>query len=198
MKKYKIYLAGPDVFVPNCIEILANKKKELCEKYGFEGMFPLDNVLDLENKTAQECGLAIAKANEVMIRNADVVIANLTPFRGVSADSGTIYEVGVAVALGKIVYGYSNNTIPFSERTTKYYEEVENIGSVNFGAEKYSKITLDSPFGVEHFELPDNLMIPNGIFESGGKFIVGASPKDEEMHYLENFEKCLVDLKNKL
>ena len=36
MKKIKIYLAGPDVFLPNAKEI-GKLKKELCEKYGFEG-----------------------------------------------------------------------------------------------------------------------------------------------------------------
>jgi nucleoside 2-deoxyribosyltransferase len=41
----KIYLAGPDVFLSNAIEI-GQKKKDLCKKYGFEGHFPLDNKID--------------------------------------------------------------------------------------------------------------------------------------------------------
>ena len=37
-----IYLAGPDVFLPNAIEV-GKKKKAICEEFGFEGLFPADN-----------------------------------------------------------------------------------------------------------------------------------------------------------
>ena len=43
----------------------------------------------------------IAWRNEAHIRGCDAVIANLTPFRGPSADAGTVYEVGFARALGR-------------------------------------------------------------------------------------------------
>ena len=36
-----VYLAGPEVFLVNAREI-GERKKELCEKYGFQGHFPLD------------------------------------------------------------------------------------------------------------------------------------------------------------
>ncbi|MDR9459781.1 MAG: hypothetical protein RI591_06525, partial [Dehalococcoidia bacterium] len=32
----RVYLAGPDVFFPNAIEI-GNAKKRICAQYGFEG-----------------------------------------------------------------------------------------------------------------------------------------------------------------
>ena len=38
----KIYLAGPDVFLSNAIEV-GNRKKKLCSQAGFTGLFPLDN-----------------------------------------------------------------------------------------------------------------------------------------------------------
>ena len=38
----KIYLAGPEVFLPHAIEI-GQRKKALCRQYGFEGLFPFDN-----------------------------------------------------------------------------------------------------------------------------------------------------------
>ena len=38
----RIYLAGPDVFLPNAKEI-GGIKKEMCREFGFEGLFPLDN-----------------------------------------------------------------------------------------------------------------------------------------------------------
>ena len=41
----KVYLAGPEVFLPNAIEI-ATRKKQLCLEYGFEGLFPFDSELE--------------------------------------------------------------------------------------------------------------------------------------------------------
>ena len=42
----RIYLAGPEVFLPDSLDIGA-KKVALCAAHGFEGVFPLDASLDL-------------------------------------------------------------------------------------------------------------------------------------------------------
>ena len=44
------------------------------------------------------------------MRSCDLLIANLTPFRGVSMDSGTAFEVGFMRALGRPVLGYTTAT----------------------------------------------------------------------------------------
>ena len=44
---YRIYLAGPDVFARDPF-LLAARKKAICAKYGFEGVFPMDNEVDFE------------------------------------------------------------------------------------------------------------------------------------------------------
>ena len=36
---------------------------------------------------------------------ADAIIANLTPFRGPSADAGTVYELGYMAGRGKFCLG---------------------------------------------------------------------------------------------
>ncbi|WP_419764767.1 MAG: nucleoside 2-deoxyribosyltransferase [Arcobacter sp.] len=103
----KIYIAGYDVFKKDSIQI-GQYYCELCDKYGFEGLYPLDNVVNFEqskNKIAQD----IYKANVELINKSDIVIANLNAFRGKEADSGTIWECGYAKALGKDVYGYMND-----------------------------------------------------------------------------------------
>jgi nucleoside 2-deoxyribosyltransferase len=100
----KIYIAGPDVFEKNSIEI-GEKLVALCKKYGYEGLYPLDNVVDFsqeKRKIAQD----IYEANVQMIDSADIVIANLSSFRGKEADTGTVWECGYAYAKGKEVYGY--------------------------------------------------------------------------------------------
>ncbi|NIQ93373.1 MAG: nucleoside 2-deoxyribosyltransferase, partial [Desulfuromonadales bacterium] len=85
-----IYLAGPDVFFSETIRnrIEATKKAILAE-HGLEALSPCDNDLDLEstNNPAQ----LIYDANRALMDQADGLIANLTPFRGPSADAGTIF-----------------------------------------------------------------------------------------------------------
>jgi nucleoside 2-deoxyribosyltransferase len=111
--KYSIYLAGPDVFYPDALERGA-ALKELCASYGFEGHFPLDNII--KEKRPLEMARAIREANLELIRNCDAVIANLEPFRGFEPDSGTVFEVGYAVALGKRVVGYAPDLRNMHER----------------------------------------------------------------------------------
>ena len=42
----KIYLAGPDVFLPDAVEI-GRRKAEICARHGLIGLYPLDNAVDL-------------------------------------------------------------------------------------------------------------------------------------------------------
>ena len=60
--------------------------------------------------------LRIYWANEAHIRSCDALIAELTPFRGPSADVGTVYELGFMRALGRPVFGYSNVARRFGAR----------------------------------------------------------------------------------
>jgi len=109
-----IYLAGPDVFEPDAL-IHGETLKALCAAFGFEGLFPLDNAVaphDHPHQTAE----AIRVANLELIRRADIVMANLNPFRGFEPDSGTVYEVGFAEALGKPVFAYAADRRTMPER----------------------------------------------------------------------------------
>lgn len=45
----KIYIAGPDVFEQDSIEIGKNYVK-LCKKYGYKGLYPLDNIVDFKQE----------------------------------------------------------------------------------------------------------------------------------------------------
>ena len=113
----KIYLAGPDVFEPDAIA-QGERLKALCTKYGFEGLFPLDNTIICDG-TPYEVAKAIREANIRLIEACDIVLANLDPFRGLEPDSGTVYEVGYATALGKEVYGYAKDRSTLLERVQK-------------------------------------------------------------------------------
>ena len=110
----KIYLAGPDVFETDAIQ-QGIKLKKLCNQYGFEGLFPLDNEI-ADGGTPYETAKMIREANVKLIASCDIVMANLNPFRGLEPDSGTVYEVGYAAALGKKVYAYAADLRPMIER----------------------------------------------------------------------------------
>jgi len=93
----KIYFAGPDVFSPDYARRTA-LVRELCLR---EGLIPL-----LPGDAEHDDSLGIYCHNLELIRQADGVIANLDPFRGPSEpDSGTAFECGYALALGKVVIG---------------------------------------------------------------------------------------------
>lgn len=111
--KPAVYLAGPDVFYPDARE-RGDFLKTLCVHYGFVGLFPLDN--EIAHGAPLSMARAIRDANMELIRKADAVIANLEPFRGFEPDSGTVFEVGYAVALGKRVIGYAPDVRTMKDR----------------------------------------------------------------------------------
>ena len=115
--KYAIYLAGADVFYPDALK-RGRMLKAVCEIYGFTGLFPLDN--DIVEDDPRLMAEAIKKANLALIAKADAVIANLEPFRGFEPDSGTVFEVGYAMALGKPVIGYTSDIRSMKERLCEH------------------------------------------------------------------------------
>jgi nucleoside 2-deoxyribosyltransferase len=159
----KIYIAGPDVFELDSIEIGKNFVS-LCKKYGYEGLYPLDNVVDFSQEK-QKIAQDIYNANVKMIDKADIVIANLNLFRGKEADSGTVWECGYAHAKGKEVYGYMQ-----SKR--------DSIEEFPHKKEKNGLFVDADDKVIEDFNHPINLMIAcscieliEGDFEDVLKFL---------------------------
>lgn len=142
----KIYIAGPDVFEKESTQI-GKRYVELCSKYGFEGLYPLDNVVDF-NQPKQKIAKDIFIANKKMIDKCDIVIANLDSFRGKESDSGTVWECGYAYALGKEVYGYLSREGNYIEQFKE--NEKKEEGDLIFD--------LDGK-NIENFNYPLNLMI---------------------------------------
>lgn len=102
----RIYLAGPDVFLPDHESIFGALRAH-CARLGLDGIAPTDAPLALQAAASDDDrAQAIYEGNAALIRGADGVIANLVSFRGQEPDSGTVFEVGYAVALGKPVVGY--------------------------------------------------------------------------------------------
>lgn len=136
----QVYLAGFDVFRPDAIE-QGLYLKELCREHGLVGLYPFDNAVD-EDRTPQAMAQQICAMNIVMIRQCSAVLANLNVFRGLEPDSGTAFEVGMAVALGKPVWAY-----------------FEQVGSMR-ELVTHDQYGFDADgFTVEDFGLPRNLML---------------------------------------
>jgi nucleoside 2-deoxyribosyltransferase len=118
-----IYLAGPDVFradAPACYERMART----CARLGLVGLRPSDGGSALGAPcTGASLAQRIYEGNIALIRRCDAVVANLAPFRGhVEPDSGTVFEVGVAIALGKPVAAYlPQPALSYAERVARHY-----------------------------------------------------------------------------
>jgi nucleoside 2-deoxyribosyltransferase len=178
----RVYLAGPDVFFPEPL-LWAAGKKTICDRHGLIGVTPLDDVPDEPAEWgALPFWRRIALRNEAHIRSCQGLIANLTPFRGPSADVGTVYEVGFARALGLVIFGYATTTEPFLPRTLK---------ALGGDAKSREDGTWHDADGlvVEQFGLFDNLMIEGGIAGAGGALITGDAGRWDD---LALFERCVI------
>lgn len=137
----KLYFAGPDVFRPDALDWAA-AMRALCREFGQQALIPLDN----EATTAA----AICAANCAMIREADAVIANLNPFRGLEPDSGTAFETGFAIALGKPVIAYLDERSTLAERLAVVRGPLRRVAG---------RLVDRDGWLVEDFGLPLNLML---------------------------------------
>ena len=114
------------------------------------------------------------------------MIANLTPFRGPSADVGTVYEVGFMRALGRPVYGYATTAEPFTRRTLDF---AAAHGGTTTNADGFRR-DADGLL-IEQFGLFDNLMIEAGFLDSGGVLVVEEIPAAQRWTDLAVFERCV-------
>ena len=120
-KPLKAYMAGPWVFRPTAdVEDFQKRVRDFCDgplQGAIIPIFPMDPItnpsrngmpltMDVTDpmKIAAHCRRHIAQC--------DVIVADVTPFRGVQPDPGTILEIGIAHGVGKGVWLYSEEPIP--------------------------------------------------------------------------------------
>ncbi len=185
MAPRRIYLAGPEVFLANA-QAIGEAKIRLCAAQDFEGVFPHDLKLDTEGLSPEQSGLAIYAANRQVMDTCDLVIANMTPFRGPSADVGTVFEMGYMRGRGRPVFAYSNVEKGFFERT-KAALGTDLISRPSDGA-------AADPDGlsIENYDLVDNLMLEGVVREFAERVITHSVPRAERYSDLTAFEACLV------
>ena len=196
-KAYKVYLAGPDVFLPNSEQKAANKRaiidkfnKEVLQdaNFKFVAIDPTDLEID-DFKYDQATAMKIFRANIEFMQNADFVIANMTRFRGPSMDVGTAFEMGYMYGLGKPVFGYYNIAQTYctadqiaktafecagndSNTHTSYVEKVKKFGNGYFIDPTTSDHKRDKfTHKIEKWGLSDNLMMVGAARNLSGEKI---------------------------
>ena len=181
----RVYLAGPDVFLPNAVA-WGQRKKTICAQYGLTGVTPLDKIAREPDCWASlQPWQVIGRRNEVHIRSSDAMIANITPFRGPSADVGTVFEIGFMRALGRPIFAYATVATPFTERTL-----ASIVGGVTTRPDGETRDADDMQ--VERFGRFDNLMIDAGIAASGGRIVTRELPRATRWNDLSVFESCVL------
>jgi nucleoside 2-deoxyribosyltransferase len=173
----KIYLAGPDVFLPDAVE-LGRRKVALCARHGVTGLYPLDNAVNL---AAKDASLQIFRGNETMMNDADAIIANLTPFRGPGADAGTVYELGYMAGRGRLCLGYCNDPTPYADRVRRFTDVHSQDG----------RLVDALGLTVEDFGLTDNLMIIHALDLHGCALMTPRRAPADIWHDLTAFESCV-------
>lgn len=180
----KLYLAGPEVFLDDAREI-GRRKLELCARRGFTGLYPLDGEPLLAD-AAGALSRTIFANNLGLIRAADAIVANLTPFRGISADPGTAFEVGFAFALGKPVAAYSNAPGELKHRAHAAIGPAEGEGR--------GHTFLADGLHVEDFGHFDNLMLAEALHASRLPVVQAGAPSADPYRDLALFEQVLAAL----
>jgi nucleoside 2-deoxyribosyltransferase len=174
----KVYLAGPDVFLPDALAI-GRRKQAICERHGVTGLYPLDNKVDL---AAADASLRIFRANEAMMDAAHAIIANLTPFRGAGADPGTVYELGYMAGRGRLCLAYCNDPEIYAERVARFT-------TVTSASDK--RLIDRDGLTVEDFGLPDNLMMIHALDLHGSPLVTPRARPDDVWRDLTSFEACV-------
>jgi len=172
-RNYYIYLAGPEVFLPDPVAAGAEKKATI-ERLNQEndwpfkliGLYPIDN--EIENFAPDfATGIAIYHANLDLMNQAHFITANMVRFRGPSMDVGTAFEMGYMAGLDKPVlayydakpfYGTEEKPSIYSDRVAKYYP----LSKDKAGHDVHGQ-------SIEDFQMADNLMMIGSLETGEGK-----------------------------
>ncbi len=103
-----IYIAGPECFYTGGFDQL-NVMRRRAEGFGFSVSLPNDTPLFLENEDLRKNGDTIFDNCAKSMLRSTAIIADLETFRGAEPDGGTIYEIGMAYALGLRCYCYTRD-----------------------------------------------------------------------------------------
>ena len=133
--------------------------KEICAKYGFDAVSPIDFVRDEIEADAgnpYEVAAQMFHRYEQHVRECDIILADLNDFRGYEPSNDVSFECGMGYQLGKKLFGYMDDTTRMRERIPNYGEDREFRDECGRNA--------------ENFDYPINLMFSGSmpIFKNVG------------------------------
>lgn len=167
---YHVYLAGPEVFLPEPIAAGAARKARIAAlsraadwPFVLAGLYPLDNEIP-DFRPDFDTGMRIYHANIELMDRAYAVVANMVRFRGPSMDAGTAFEMGYMLGLGKPVFAYYD-AAPFYGREEAPGKYVDRVRAHCPVSEHDPRVDADG-LTVDDFGMADNLMMI-GALESG-------------------------------
>ena len=186
---YHVYLAGPEVFLPEPVAAGAQMKARIASlsraaDWPFElaGLYPLDNEIP-DFRPDFDTGMRIYRANVDLMDRAHAVAANMVRFRGPSMDAGTAFEMGYMLGLGKPVFAYYD-AAPFYGRGEAPGMYVDRVTTHCAVSEHDPRVDADG-LSIDDFQMADNLMMV-GALESGAGAIA------------ESFEEAIVQIAESL
>lgn len=138
-EKEKIYIAGPECFYSGGFAVL-NAMRRRAESLGFGVTLPNDHPLDMDNPDLQKRGDSIFADLKAVMNDSTAIIADLEAYRGAEADSGTIYEIGMAYARGLRCYGYTRDKRPLFWKDQKYVMQQGNVYAENGKPAPYKEL----------------------------------------------------------
>jgi len=157
-----VYLAGPDVFLPESAEV-GRAKQAICARHGLDGRYPGDGP-DVGGLPLGEQARALFESCIEMMDACVAGLVNLTPFRGPSADVGTAFEMGYLFGRGCHVFGYTSEVGDYTTRV------------------------VDDAIHVESFGLADNLMLEGPMMRRGAIIVRAAESGPWPLAALTAFE----------
>lgn len=167
-KRPLIYLSGFERYDSKG-GMIFTKMKEICSRYGYESVSPLDQAPGVEKIVTENPYIWAANVfdnYQQHVRNCDIIIANLNDYRGYEINNDVGFECGMGFQLGKRLYGFMDNTDKLINKIPHLGEEME-----------YRDHTGSN---VEDFDYPANLMFGSSmkIFEGTFENIIEKVVKD--------------------
>lgn len=169
----RVYLAGYEVFLPlDQQQEIIKAKKAICEENGVVGVFPSEPDINPVLPPATKARMIFSQ-NVHLMYTCQCIIANISPFRGVSADVGTAFELGHFVGKNKPVFAYTTTCKLYAQRVQEYRAVVKD----------------DTDTNVEAFSKIENCMITESAYAI-------SIPKTELEHdSLETFREVVKDVR---
>ena len=189
-KIYKVYLAGPEVFLPFYEKVSRFLKTQVSlfnqyhlqnSDYHIEGLLPSDESGFNSYREYFKAGTQIYDKNRALMHSSHAIIANMIRHNGSSMDVGTAYEIGEMVQAQKTVVGYYDEKIYHLQ-----YESHFNQTKL-YPSSGEDLISNERALSFRDLEVPDNLMV-----------VMATLSSTEEIQFPTSSWEALFVLKSKL